>query len=423
MTLSVGGNRLRGSVSAVASKSAVHRLLICAAYSDAPTVIENVTFSQDIEATVRCLQQAVADVHREGNRLTVIPRHDRVLQPLMDCGESGSTLRFLLPVAAATGGGVFVGRGRLAQRPLSPLYELLAGQGCRLSPAGQFPLTVSGGLTGDTFTINGGVSSQFISGLLLAAPLLNRRVRIVMTGKVESYPYIRMTVDALRCFGVSVVEQDHVFTVEGNYISPRCVSAEGDWSNAAFWLVGAAVSHSTELTVSGLKPDSLQGDRRITQFLCEAGFTVKETPSAVQVFGEGTRPLSVDAADVPDLVPVLAVLAAALPGKTVIANARRLAYKESDRLQSVYRMLTALGGHVAVTEDSLTIEGTGGLHGGTVDACNDHRIAMAAAVAALICRNEVKIIGAEAVEKSYPAFFEEWKQKGMSVCRLCGEKT
>ncbi len=423
MIVSVRGNGLRGSVAAIASKSAVHRLLICAAYSQTPTVIENVTFSQDIEATMRCLQQGVADIQREGDTLIVIPRHEHVLQPLMDCGESGSTLRFLLPVAAATGGGKFVGRGRLAQRPLSPLYELLVEHGCRISPAGQFPLTVSGGLTGDTFIIDGGVSSQFISGLLLAAPLMGHRVRIVMTGTVESYPYIRMTVDALRCFGVSVAQENNTFTVEGTYTSPGRVSAEGDWSNAAFWLVGAAISHSKDFTVIGLKSDSLQGDSRITRLLREAGFTVEVTSSAIQISGEGTKPLWVDAADVPDLVPVLSVLAAALRGKTVIANARRLAYKESDRLQSVHRMLTALGGCVTMTEDSLTIEGTGSLCGGTVDACNDHRIAMAAAVAALICKNEVKIIGAEAVEKSYPAFFEEWQQKGMSVCHLCGETT
>ena len=421
MNVTVSGNRLAGTVSAIASKSAVHRLAICAAYSDAPTVIENVTTSQDIEATVRCLQQAAADIVWDNNRLIVTPHPKRKTMPCLDCGESGSTLRFLLPVMAATGGGVFVGRGRLAKRPLSPLYELLADNGCRLSPAGIFPLTVTGNLQGDTFTIDGGVSSQYISGLLMAAPLLKRRVRIEMTGTVESYPYIRLTIEALRCFGVTVREEENAFTVEGCYTSPSTVRAEGDWSNSAFWLVGAAISHSTDLAVTGLKNDSLQGDRRILNLLQQAGYIIGEQDKTITIDGIGTKPLRIDAADIPDLVPIAAVLAAALHGKTEIVNARRLAYKESDRLQSVYRMLTALGGTVTVTEDSLAIDGTGTLRGGTVDACNDHRIAMAAAVAALICEQEVTILGAEAVNKSYPCFFEKFEQKGMSVCRLFGE--
>ncbi len=420
MNVTVSGKTLAGTVKAIASKSAVHRLLICAAFSNAPTVIENVTTSQDIEATIRCLQH-MADITLENNRLIVTPHQKRTEMPLLDCGESGSTLRFLLPVIAATGGGVFVGRGRLGSRPLSPLSELLAENGCNLSPMGQFPLTVSGTLQGDTFEIDGGVSSQFVSGLLMAAPLLKRQVRIVVTGKMESAPYIRLTVEALRRFGVTVQETENTFLVNGEYTSPGTVTAEGDWSNAAFWLVGAAISHSNKLTVTGLKNDSLQGDRQILTLLQQAGYTVRQQNGAITIDGNGNKPLCIDAADIPDLVPIAAVLAAALLGKTQIVNARRLAYKESDRLQSVYHMITALGGNAIVTSDSLTIEGTGTLCGGTVDACNDHRIAMAAAVASLICKKEVTILGANAADKSYPQFFKEFEQKGMSVCPLPGE--
>ena len=420
MNVTVSGNRLAGTVNAIASKSAVHRLAVCAAYSNAPTVIENVTLSQDIEATIRCLQHT-AKIKFENSRLLITPREKQQTTPSLDCGESGSTLRFLLPVIAATGGGTFVGHGRLANRPLSPLYELLLANGCQLSKAGEFPLTVSGTLQGDVFEIDGGVSSQFISGLLLAAPLLKRTVRIVVTGKIESAPYIQLTVDALRCFGVTVEEHQNTFLVKGEYTSPGTVTAEGDWSNAAFWLVGAAVSHSKDFSVTGLKHDSLQGDRKILSLLQQAGFTVREQNGAITIGGNGSKPLCIDAADIPDLVPVVAVLAAALQGKTEIINAHRLAYKESDRLQSVYQMITALGGKATVTDDSLTIEGTGRLCGGTVDACGDHRIAMSAAVAALICENQVTILGAESADKSYPQFFKEFEQKGMSVCHLLGE--
>ncbi len=422
MNVVVSGKTLAGTVNAIASKSAVHRLLICAAYSNAPTVIENVTTSQDIEATIRCLQHT-ADITLENNRLLVTPHPKRTEMPLLDCGESGSTLRFLLPVIAATGGGEFVGRGRLGSRPLSPLYELLADNGSHLSKAGEFPLTVSGTLQGDTFTIDGGVSSQFISGLLMAAPLLRRQVRIVVTGKMESAPYVQLTVQALRCFGVTVEEKENIFLVQGSYTSPGTVTAEGDWSNSAFWLVGAAISHSTDLTVTGLKNDSAQGDRHILTLLQQAGYTVCQKDGAITIDGNGNKPLCIDAADIPDMVPIAAVLAASLHGKTEIFNARRLAYKESDRLQSVYHMITALGGNATVTSDSLTIDGTGHLRGGTVDACNDHRIAMAAAVASLICETQVTILGANAADKSYPDFFKHFEQKGMSVCPQSGATT
>lgn len=423
MNVLVNGNALTGTLHAIASKSAVHRLAICAAYSNAPTVIENVTTSQDIEATIRCLQQSAADIEWKDNRLLITPHNKSAQPPHLDCGESGSTLRFLLPVIAATGGGSFVGHGRLANRPLSPLYELLQENGCTLSKPGQFPLTVGGKLQGDTFTIDGGVSSQFISGLLMAAPLLGKPISLVVTGKLESAPYVQLTIEALRTFGVTVEKAGNTFLVHGTYTSPHTVTAEGDWSNAAFWLVGAAISRSKQFTVTGLQSNSLQGDRQIISLLQRAGYTVNQQGDAFSVDGIGKKPLQINAADVPDLVPIAAVLAAALPGKTEIVGAHRLVYKESDRLQTVCQMLKALGGNVTVTTDSLTIVGTGSLHGGTVDACGDHRIAMSAAIASLICEKPVTILGANAADKSYPQFFNECKQKGMSVCPLPGATT
>ncbi len=419
MTVTVSGHTLTGQATAPASKSALHRLLICAALCDTPTVLERATLSQDIEATMACLRALGAEIELNNDRLTVTPIGTPHADALLDCGESGSTLRFLLPIAAALSGARFTGRGRLAQRPLSPLYELLCDNGCTLSPQGTFPLTVEGQLTGSRFTIGGGVSSQFISGLLLAAPLLGHACEICVTGMVESRPYIDLTVAAMRRFGVAVSEQNNVFTVPAGsrYRSPGTLTAEGDWSNGAFWLVAGAIAPHASLTVGGLDAASLQGDRAVADILRDAGACVTERDGVLQVTGGSLcRPLTVDAAQIPDLVPVLAVLAAAIPGRSVIGNARRLRLKESDRLCSVHAILTALGGQVTMDEESLTIEGTGRLRGGTVDACNDHRIAMAAAVAACICEEPVVITGAEAVRKSYPSFFAEFAERGMNVC-------
>lgn len=427
MNITVTGKRLSGSAEIIASKSDLHRLLICAALSDTPTVIHGVVLSKDIHATIECLRAVAADIQSEPGRIFVRPYAAPRPEPLLDCNESGSTLRFLLPVIAALGtGGRFTGRGRLAERPLSPLYEMLEAGGCRLSPQGQFPLTVAGQLTGRDFAIDGGVSSQFISGLLLAAPLFKQDCTIRVTGTVESYPYIQMTCNALRCFGIQIVQQSPcIFHTPGGcrYTSPGVLRAEGDWSNAAFWLVAAAISKSYDFTLTNLNHRSLQGDMRIVSLLREAGVALQITGDRLQITtAERLQPLRIDAAQIPDLVPVLAVFACAIHGRTVIEHARRLIYKESNRLQTVFDMITALGGKIQMTDDGLIIDGSGKLRGGTVNACNDHRIAMSAAVAAFICEQPVTITDAQAVEKSYPDFYTEFASKGMVLCPPLSEQ-
>lgn len=419
MTVTVSGRTLTGYATAPVSKSVLHRLLICAALADTPTRLSPVTRSQDIDATVNCLRALGAQIVWEDTALTVTPLTTPKTGALLDCGESGSTLRFLLPIVAALGGGVFTGRGRLAQRPLSPLYELLAQNGCTLSPQGAFPLTVTGRLNGNRFSLDGGVSSQFISGLLMAAPLLGTDCEVVVTGTVESRAYIDLTVAALRHFGVAVTEHNAVYTVPAGarYHSPGEVVAEGDWSNGAAWLAAGALVPENTLTVTGLGGESLQGDRAVVSLLREMGASVTETVAGMwHVCGGVRHPFTVDVSQIPDLVPVLAILAAGVCGRSTIGNARRLRLKESDRLDSVHALLIALGCRATQTKDSLIIDGTGRLRGGTVDACNDHRIAMAAAVAACICDQPVTITGAEAVQKSYPRFFVEFAERGMSVC-------
>ena len=284
---------------------------------------------------------------------------------------------------------VFQLEGRLPQRPLSPLWEEMERMGCTLTRPTESTIRCQGKLNSGVYTISGGVSSQFITGLLLAFPLIAGESRLEITGKLESAPYVTMTLKAMEAFGVTV--QD--FTVAGgqHFTSPGTVTVEGDWSNGAFFLAAKALG--SDVTVAGLCSDSPQGDRAAAELL--PGLEKK---------------LTIDAADIPDLVPILAVTAACKQG-AAFTNIGRLRLKESDRVESVKDMITALGGAAEADESTLTVHGTG-LRGGTVDAKNDHRIAMSAAIAATVCREDVTILGAQCVEKSYPRFFEEYTKLG-----------
>ena len=382
---------LRGTVPAIASKSAAHRLYICAALADAPTQITCQSTSKDIAATQACLA---------------------ALQPggVLPCGESGSTLRFLLPVAAALGLEVdFKMEGRLPDRPLAPLDAQLEAHGVTLSrPVSHALLHVAGQLQPGDYVLPGNVSSQYISGLLFALPLLPGSSTLTVTGKVESAPYIAMTLDALAQFGIRPRLEGSTYHISSQaYRSPGTASVEGDWSNAAFWLCAGAIG--APVTVTGLKPDSLQGDKAVFDLLGRFGAKLSRDGGSYTVSPGPLKALEIDAAAIPDLVPVLAVVAAAAAGTTRIFNAQRLRIKESDRLQTVCAMLQNLGADAAQTEDGLLIRGGKPLTGGTVDSANDHRIAMAAAVASILCRGPVTVTGAEAVEKSYPGFWSDFQ--------------
>ncbi len=408
-----GGTR-GGKVKAIASKSHVHRLLICAALAKTKTLIKDVVFSKDILSTMGCLDGYLAQIDKADGMIAVQPYFEPKNKQLLDCMESGSTYRFLVPVACAEGRSVaFTGSERLAQRPLSPLYELLCSHGCTLSKPDCFPLHISGRLQAGCYMIDGGVSSQFISGLLFALPLLEGMSIIQITGELQSYPYIQMTLDALRSFSVNIEHNERTFVIQGNqtYRSPGTITAEGDWSNAAFFAVMGAFS-SEGITVKGLNRDSLQGDKAIADLLKQCGAEVSFQGDELTVKQGRMRGITIDAAQIPDLVPVLAVMACGSQGQTIIYNAQRLRLKESDRIKTVYEMISSLGGDITVTRDGFLIQGKGFLEGGTVDGANDHRIVMAASAAACICKRQVIIHGAEAVEKSYPRFFEDIKKLG-----------
>lgn len=414
MTITLQAPRYAERLTAPTSKSAAHRALIAAAFADRKTTMTLRTSCEDIDATVRCLSALGAVITTTKNRLDITPiiPHNVTQNAVLDCGESGSTLRFLLPVCAALGANAtFVRHGRLPERPLSPLKELLEEHGLRITENGKMLLT-EGKITAGEYRIAANVSSQYVTGLLFALSLLETPSTLALTGNVESAPYIDMTVDMLTRFKapVTVTENGTVFYIPGRKSAPMLSSGactpEGDFSSAAFPLaMGAIGTHP--VTVTGLSPDTLQGDRAILELLRRFGADVKETPCGITVSPAPLYGIEIDAAQIPDLVPVLAVVACAASGTTRIKNAARLRLKESDRLSAVTSFLRTLGGDITEAHDGLIINGGKPLSGGTVDVCGDHRIAMSAAVAALLTKKAVIIPHVECVNKSYPTFFKE----------------
>ncbi len=408
----------RGKINAISSKSAAHRILICSAFADKSTLIRCDTLSKDITATADCLRALGAKIEYSAPFFTVTPIDSPLDGASLMCGESGSTLRFLLPIIPALGiSASFCMQGRLPLRPLSPLYEELCAHGAQLSLQGTNPFFVGGALEGEEYKIRGDVSSQFISGLLFALAVSGKGGKIILEGKTESLPYINMTIDALSLFGVGIKRTPDGYAVPKHAVlhSHDTLLVEGDWSNAAFMLCMGALGNSS-LAVCGLNSSSSQGDKEIVDILRDFGATVTESEGEYTVAGGSElHGIELDAAQIPDLVPTVATLAAFAQGKTRIYGAARLRLKESDRISSVCAMLCALGADVTITDDGLIINGSRSLHGGTVDSVNDHRIAMSAAVASARIDGEIKIIGAECVSKSYSAFWEDIKQLGAVI--------
>lgn len=404
MDVRIEPRKLCGTVYAPASKSVAHRMLICAALSKEKSEIKINKTSQDIDATINCLRGMGVKIGKTGDTFTVCPPERFPEAAALDCGESGSTLRFLLPVAAALGiSAEFTGRGRLPQRPLEPLLGLMREHGVCVSDG--FPVHIGGRLHGGKFVLSGAVSSQFVTGLLLALPLCPGKSEIELLPPVESRPYIEITRSVMQAFGVKAEENGNVFSVESSPFTGGSFVAEGDWSNAAFLIACGA-------QVKGLNPDSVQGDRKFLEIIKAFGAQVREKNGSYEADFSETKGIVLDASDVPDLVPVAAAIAAAAQGETVICNASRLRLKESDRIASTVSLVNSLGGCARATDDGLVIKGRPQLEGGAVDSFGDHRIVMAAAAAALKCRNSVTITGAQAIKKSYPDFFDEYNFLG-----------
>lgn len=400
----------RGSVRIPASKSQAHRLLIGAALSREETILRCEGLSRDILATVNCLRALGAIIDESEGSLRVHPIRERPegLRQL-PCGESGTTLRLLLPVCGALGASVcFLREARLPLRPLAPLDRELCAHGMNLREDGDL-LYAWGKLSPGAFTLPGNVSSQYISGLLLALPLLEGKSSLRVKEPVESSAYIRMTEDLLCRAGISCFREENVYDVPGaqRFDLTGNHSVEGDWSSAAFFLCMGALSRSGIL-VKGLSLDSRQGDAALLELLRCFGAELRIAEEGILCRRGELRAQEIDAAPIPDLIPVLSVLAAAVQGDTWIRNAGRLRLKESDRLKSTAALLRDLGGSVEEREDGLLIHGTGSLRGGSADSAGDHRIAMSAAVAACLCSEKVDLSGAETVAKSYPRFWQDF---------------
>ena len=390
MDLTSYPRKLSGTIRAIPSKSQAHRLLICAAFSDVPTKICCPETNQDIEATAGCLRALGTEIDRTADGYYVIPAVTIPNSIEMDCCESGSTLRFILPIVCALGIETTIHMsGRLPYRPLSPLWEELERMGCSLSRPTESTIHTSGQLTPGSYTIAGNVSSQFISGLLFALSLINGESQLNVTGKTESKSYITMTQRALSIFGVDT--SDYHVTGSMPFHSPNEITVEGDWSNGAFFLTAAALGN--DLYVKNLDKDSPQGDRAITDILAMDS----DLPE-------------ISAANIPDLIPILAVYFAAKNGAQFTEIAR-LRLKESDRVETVIQLLQSLGIRAEATDNTLRVY-SGKFTSGIVNAYGDHRIAMTAAIAATMADGPVTILGAECVAKSYPTFWEVYQQLG-----------
>lgn len=395
---------MENRIKVIASKSQAHRALICSFLARIQQGVEShVLFdetSKDIMATEACL--------KDMKRQTYCTLH---------CNESGSTLRFLLPVVGALGlYGEFLPMGRLAERPLSPLYEELKRHGMNMSNQGDVPFKFSGQLTSGEYTIAGNVSSQFVSGLLLALPLLKGDSSIKIIGELESVDYVNMTLSMLKKFNIKISFEENRFFIKGGQVfqGPRELEVEGDWSNGGFLMcAGSLLDEGVSLT--NLDVASLQGDKKIVDILKKIGAEINISYNSILVKRKELNGIIIDAKDIPDLVPALAVVAAVSKGKTEIINAGRLRIKESDRLMAVATTLNILGARVKELENGLIIQGVPRLRGGIVDSFGDHRIAMMEAIASIVSDEKVVIENSKSVEKSYPAFYKDIRSLGEKV--------
>ena len=405
-----------GKISAIASKSVAHRLLICASFADKPSLIRCEQLNDDINATIDCLCALGASIRICKPYIEVTPISALNKKAILPCNESGSTLRFLLPVCASLNGEfTFEMRGRLSERPLAPLDAVLISHGAKIEKIESDKLCVSGSLSGNAYEIAGNVSSQFITGLLLALSISKAKSTVEITGNLESAPYVDITLDALMQFGVEITKKGSVLYIPAIPLSsPKELSVEGDWSNAAFPLALGIIGGG-EISVIGLDLSSKQGDKKIIELLREFGGEIYQSGSSLTARHSALHGIKIDASQIPDLVPILATVASVAQGETLIYGASRLRIKESDRLMSITHVLSTLGADIRETEDGLIIKGKKELNGGSVDSFGDHRIAMSVAVASTVCSSPVILDGAEASNKSYPDFWRDIETLGITT--------
>ena len=408
----VSPSTLRGTVTVPCSKSAAHRAILCAALAAGDSILSPIAISNDIRVTAEAAQALGATIREEQHTWHVTGGHPPKKQAQIDCGESGSTLRFLIPVCAALGiETAFIGRGRLPERPIGVYLDLLPAHGVTCRTKGGLPLSIYGTLNSGEFILPGNISSQFITGLLLACPLLPEESTVRLSSPLESAAYVDMTLEAMQAFGIQVEPIEFGWRIPGSQrYRARSFSVEGDWSQAAFFLAAGALGGT--LAIEGLKRHSTQGDRAAASLFDAFGAESHWNGETICINSKKLYGMEIDASQIPDLVPILAVTAALAKGRTRIYNAARLRIKESDRLAAMADGLRRLGVPVQETPDGLLIDGVETLHGGEVNGYNDHRIVMAFSIAALRADSPVIISDAERIRKSYPTFFEDYNRLG-----------
>lgn len=383
---------LNGTVTLPPSKSAAHRAIVCSFLAGGGSVTPMIP-SKDMEAALGAAKSLAGG------------------EKVINCIESGNTLRFFIPVAAALGREVtFTGEGRLPQRPLQEYIDLLPKHGVKIESTGSLPLKISGQLQSGDFEIRGDISSQYITGLLLALPVLDGDSRIVLTAPLRSKPYVAMTIKVLADYGVEVLETDYGYFVRGNQqYAVRDYTVEGDWSHAAFFMSAAAIGG--RITLKGLDLNSAQGDKAVCEVMRRFGAKVTADENGVTCVHDKLCGIEIDCNDIPDMAPAIAVTAAFAKGQTVIRGAQRLRFKESDRLEAIASNLKKMGAGVTVTQDSMVIT-PACVHGAELKGYNDHRIVMAFSVAASFAVGDTVIDEAESINKTYPSFFEDLNSLG-----------
>lgn len=413
--ITIRPDSLKGSVKVPPSKSVAHRAIIGAALSKGKCVIDNVAMNGDIVATLGGIRALGADYtyDEKKKRITVFPGEESGGKTIIDCGESGSTIRFLMPIALLSGKeNTFICHGRLIERPMEPYIDNFEKFGIEYKTL-KTRIKTKGMLKSGTYTIPGDVSSQFITGLLYALPLLDGDSEIVITKTPESTGYIDLTLDVLSAFGIEIENQNYLkYKIKGGQTyKPVDLTVEADYSQAAFFLVAGALGCDVECT--GLKKDSRQGDREIIDIIERAGGKILETKKGIKAWRtQNMHGIDLDGRNVPDLIPVVTVMLAFCRGESNIYNIGRLRIKESDRLSAICEELKKLGVNIEEGADYIKLVGSETIRCETVSARNDHRIAMSLAIAACRAEGEEFVIegGKSAVKKSYPDFFEVYEK-------------
>ena len=430
MKIKIKPSILNGKIEIPPSKSYSHRAVIAAALAEGgkKSKIDNLKFSVDITTTTDIMENWGAKINREESSLEIIGNGGKVVpkDKHVQCNESGSTIRFLIPIGITDENElIFDGKGKLVDRPLDSYYRIFDKQGIFYkNENGKLPLTVNGKLKAGNYEIDGNISSQFITGLLYALPLLDGDSKLTINKNLESKGYIDLTLEILKLAGIEIVNNNYKsFDIKGNQIyRPFDYTVEGDYSQVAFWIVAGIISANKDNEVKCLhvNKNSLQGDREIIEIVERMGADIEIFDNYVLVRPSKTKGTVIDISQCPDIGPILTVLGALSEGETRIINGERLRIKESDRITSIKTELNKLGANVAEEGDSLIIQGVEGFTGGvTVNACNDHRIAMSLAIASTRCEKEIILEEAESVRKSYPHFWDDFVKMGGEIEKDC----